>query len=315
MTVLGRYVPTEIVVTIALIFGVIAICAITLFVLFRLKPTDFTAELIAKTKSWFFIAVGLSIVITAPTWVATFILAFISFVALREILSIGVFREADRTALFAAYFTIPVQYWLAYNNYYEQFLYFIPFCTYVGIAFLLVMSGKTARIGRSMSLIPSVLLLTVYMLSHIILLFNIDVPSFSVGPGGLIIYLVMLTAFNDVFQFTWGKLFGKRKILPSISPNKTIVGFVGGVLTTGGLAYFIHFLTPLSPLNSLIMGILIGVSGFVGDALISAIKRDLGIKDTDNLIPGHGGALDRLDSILIAAPVYYHMFNYFLGNI
>lgn len=314
MILFGRHIPIEVVITIALIFAVVGIVSLVLYILSIKKPSDNITELIAKTKSWFFIAIGLSVVITTPPWIGTCIIAFISFVALREILSIGVFREADRTALFAAYFTIPIQYWLAYSNHYTQFLYFIPFCAYVGIAFLLVMTGKTARIGRSMSLIPSVLLLTVYMLSHVILLFNLEIPNFSIGAGGLIIYLVVLTSFNDVFQFTWGKLFGKRKILPSISPNKTVVGFLGGVLTTGALAYSIHFLTPLTPLQSLIMGVAIGVAGFVGDALISAIKRDLGIKDTDNLIPGHGGALDRLDSILITAPVYYHLLNYFIGN-
>ena len=128
-----------------------------------------------------------------------------------------------------------------------------------------------------MSLIPTILLLTVYTLSHIALLFKLEIPDFTVGAGGLILYLIILTAFNDVFQFTWGKLLGKRKILPNVSPNKTWEGFLGGIMTTAFLGYLLSFLTPLAGLQALIMGLVIGIMGFVGDAMISAIKRDMGL--------------------------------------
>ena len=100
---------------------------------------------------------------------------------------------------------------------------------------------------------------------------------------------------------------GKEKILPEISPNKTWIGFIGGVITTGALAYFISNLTPLQDVHAFLIGLAIGVMGFFGDLILSAIKRDLNLKDTSNLIPGHGGVMDRLDSIIFTAPLYYYL--------
>ena len=156
-------------------------------------------------------------------------------------------------------------------------------------------------------------MLTVYMPSHMVLLFHVSVPGFTVGAGGLIIFLIMITAFNDIFQFTWGKLLGKRKILPKISPNKTWVGFIGGVFTSGVLGGALSFLTP-DYINCFYIGLSLSIIGFIGDSIISAVKRDLKIKDTDDLIPGHGGAMDRLDSIVLTTPTFYYLLIFFIEN-
>jgi phosphatidate cytidylyltransferase len=111
---------------------------------------------------------------------------------------------------------------------------------------------------------------------------------------------------NDVFQFTWGKLLGRRKIIEKISPNKTWEGFIGGLLSTVAAAYFLRFLTPFSAEIALLAGLLIACSGFVGDIIVSAIKRDFGLKDTGNAIKGHGGILDRIDSLAISSPFFFY---------
>jgi len=216
--------------------------------------------------------------------------------------------------LIVAYAAVPIQYFLAYTGALKLFNSFIPITMVIVIPFILVVNGKTEKIGRSMSLIPSIMILTIFMLSHIALLFNFEAPGFEVGYAGLILFLVILTALNDVFQFTWGKLLGKHKITPNISPNKTWEGFIGGILTTGALGALIHFLTPLSALEAGITGFVLGIIGFAGDILVSAIKRDLKIKDTDDLIPGHGGAMDRMDSLLLTAPVFYQLLNFFMAH-
>ena len=185
---------------------------------------------------------------------------------------------------------------------------------FISVSVILVLTGETNRIGRSMAIIPTTLMLTVYMPSHMVLLFHVSVPGFTVGAGGLIIFLIMITAFNDIFQFTWGKLLGKRKILPRISPNKTWVGFIGGVFTSGVLGGALSFLTPLDYINCFYIGLSLSIIGFIGDSIISAVKRDLKIKDTDDLIPGHGGAMDRLDSIVLTTPTFYHLLIFFIEN-
>jgi phosphatidate cytidylyltransferase len=132
------------------------------------------------------------------------------------------------------------------------------------------------------------------------------------GGLGLLFFLVMLTQFNDVAQYTWGKLTGRHKVTPTVSPKKTWEGLIGGIATTTLLASLIGpYLTPMDFRWSALAGLIIGVSGFLGDITMSAMKRDLGVKDTGGLIPGHGGILDRVDSLTYAAPVFTHFFRYF----
>jgi phosphatidate cytidylyltransferase len=134
------------------------------------------------------------------------------------------------------------------------------------------------------------------------------------------IVLLMLLAVeaNDVFAYISGKTFGRRKLAPNTSPNKTIGGALGAlVLTTAlvaGLGHFVFADTVLDgPLPLLTLGVIISVVGQLGDLMLSSIKRDLGIKDTGAIIPGHGGLLDRFDSLILVAPAVFHFVGYFLG--
>lgn len=312
--VLDRYISEELFYTLAVVYIFLILCSIVFWGVSRKKKSELILDLIIKINSWWKIAIGVTVVTVMPSIVGTIVIAYVSFVALREMFSIIRLRETDRLVLVVAYLAIPVQYYLAYNHYYDQFLYFIPLVMFIVILVLLVMSGDTKNIIRSMAIIPMMLILTVYMLSHIVLLFHIDVPGFYNGAGCLIIFLIIITAFNDVFQYTWGKFLGKRKILPNISPNKTWIGFLGGILTTGFLGSALSFLTPLEYIECFFIGVILGVMGFLGDSIISAIKRDLQLKDTSDLIPGHGGVMDRLDSIIITAPVFYHLLIFYIAR-
>ena len=125
------------------------------------------------------------------------------------------------------------------------------------------------------------------------------------------LYLVVLTQANDVAQYIWGRMFGRAKITPTVSPKKTWTGFLGGVATTTLLATAAGpWLTPMDHLQSAIAGLVIGIGGFFGDINLSALKRDLGIKDTGSLLPGHGGILDRVDSLTYTAPLFFHYVYY-----
>lgn len=292
------------------IFAVLIVCSAAFYLVNRLRPSDGAKELIKRNNTWWKIAIWIFIVATANIAVSAVVVGFVSFIAMREMLSISPLRESDRMAFFLAYLAIPVQYYLVYKGYFNGFVVFISVAMFIIIPGILVMAGKTERIGRSMSFITSILLMTVFMPSHSIMLFHLDFPGFALGGAGLFMYIIMLVAFNDVFQFTWGKLLGSRKILPNVSPNKTWEGFILGALTTAGLAVLIVFLTPLTKLQSAVIGLIIGVCGFIGDAILSAIKRDLKLKDTGDVLPGHGGVMDRLDSMVFAMPVYYHIMRY-----
>jgi phosphatidate cytidylyltransferase len=122
----------------------------------------------------------------------------------------------------------------------------------------------------------------------------------------LCFFLLLLTSLNDVAQYLWGKGMGRRKIVPRISPNKTWAGLIGGVLTTALLAGIMApWFTPFGWERGVIVGLLLGIGGFLGDIMVSAYKRSVGVGDSGAILPGHGGILDRIDSLCVTAPLLY----------
>jgi phosphatidate cytidylyltransferase len=179
----------------------------------------------------------------------------------------------------------------------------------------MLMTGVTEGFIKAASTLQWGLMLTVYNVSHMAFLLVLPLhASAPAGGAGLLVYLLFLTQFNDVAQYVWGKLTGRHKIMPSISPNKTWEGFLGGFATTVALSAAIApWLTPFDLPLAFGAGALIACLGFVGDVTVSAIKRDLGIKDTGAMLPGHGGILDRIDSLTFTAPIFLHYTRFFFG--
>ncbi|MDX2250239.1 MAG: phosphatidate cytidylyltransferase [Bacteroidia bacterium] len=274
----------------------------------KVKPAAPLTELKLRTRSWWVMAVIFSAA-TVIHPVITFIsIAFLSFVMLRELFSLMNLRMADRKAVFFAYVSIPVQYFFAYQGWHTAFLVFIPVCMYVWIPLVLVIEGETKGIIQSMTQLTAILMLTVFCVSHLAHLLSLPaIEGFSAGGRGLLLFVVFMTEINDVMQFVWGKLVGKHKILPGVSPNKTWEGFIGGIISTAVIGYFLRFLTPLNEWQAPLVSLLLGIAGFSGDVIISAVKRDLGLKDTSKAIPGHGGILDRVDSLAITSPVFFYL--------
>jgi len=126
----------------------------------------------------------------------------------------------------------------------------------------------------------------------------------------LIAFLVLVVQGSDVLQYVWGKLAGKHKVAPKLSPSKTVEGLVGGVASATALGASLYWITPFTPLQAAGISFAICMMGFLGGLVMSAIKRDAGVKDWGQMIEGHGGMLDRLDSLAFAAPVYFHFVRY-----
>ncbi|MDR4893430.1 MULTISPECIES: phosphatidate cytidylyltransferase [unclassified Chryseobacterium] len=130
-----------------------------------------------------------------------------------------------------------------------------------------------------------------------------------------IIFIVVVTELNDVFQYLMGKFFGKHKITPQISPNKTLEGLIGGIFITIILSNILgHFLLTTNMVTNSILGLVLGISGFFGDIFMSYVKRKTGVKDTGSLLPGHGGLLDRMDSLVFNAPLFFWLFPLLIKN-
>ena len=299
----------EIALVIGLIFGLLVFATALFWIMGKVKPQGDFSELKMRTRSWWLMAT-IFVLATILHPVITFIsLGLLSFFALRELSSISKnVREADRRVLIWCFLSIPIQYYFAYIGQYSLFLTFIPVFMYLWIPFMLAIIGETEDISRSMSVLPTQLMFTVFGVSHLAFLVSLpDIEGFDIGGRALLLFIVFITEMNDNFQFTWGKLLGRYKIIPKVSPNKTWEGLIGGVITTVVVGYFLRFLTPFSEIEILIVCGVVAITGFIGDVVVSAIKRDIGLKDTGSTIPGHGGILDRIDSLALTGPVFFHI--------
>lgn len=294
------------------ILGILVLATALIYGLRLLKPGRDYRELTARVKSWWVMFAIFALAISFNRLVSIIFFGFLSFLALKEYFSLIPTRRTDRRVLFWAYLTIPFQFYWVAIGWYGMFIIFIPVYAFLLIPMRMVLIGNTRNFLRAAATIQWGLMLMVFCLSH--LAFLLALPA-SGNPGsggaGLVLYLVFLTQFNDVAQYVWGKLLGRHKAVPEVSPKKTIEGLVGGLVTTTFLAWLLAgWLTPLTSIQALAAGLLIGLAGFVGDVTISALKRDLGVKDSGQMIPGHGGILDRVDSLVYAAPLFFHFIYY-----
>ena len=293
---------------IAIILSILIIATITFWIWKKLSPSKLVDEMMLRTKSWWgmcFIFVFASTVNPIITYIG---LAFLSFFTLREVYTLLKLRDSDRSTLLVCYLSIPIQYYFAYQGWYTMFLIFIPVFMFIIIPFLLVVSGDTDDIIRSMCILPTSLMLGVFGISHLALLISFpEMNTDNISGKALLLFLIFITEANDIMQFICGKIFGRKKILPSVSPNKTWEGFIGGVISTTIIGYFMGFLTPLNSWQCILISFSIAILGFMGDAIISAVKRDFGVKDMGNSIPGHGGFLDRIDSLSTTSSPFFHL--------
>jgi phosphatidate cytidylyltransferase len=294
------------------IFVVLVVASIITFILTKSKPDKDFTELVLRIKSWWMMAILFSVAILINRNISILFFAFLSFLALKEYFTLIPTSRSHRMVLFFAYLSIPVQFYWIYMNWYGMFIIFIPVYMFLLIPLVLIFIGENKGFLKSVGSVHWGMMMMLFGLSHISFLLVLP-PENATGAGGagLILYLVVLTQGNDVAQYLWGKMLGRHKVVPKVSPNKTWEGLVGGVATTIALAFLLApYLTPLSPLHILFSGIIIGVGGFIGDVNISALKRDIGVKDSGTTIPGHGGILDRIDSLTFTAPMFFHFIRY-----
>jgi phosphatidate cytidylyltransferase len=295
----------------AAVLGLLVVASVIRLVLRGRNPDKDYTELRQRIQSWWWMVGMLFVVLAANKNLAIAFFGFLSFLALKEFLSILSVRQADRRAVFWAYVAIPIQYYWVSIGWYGMFIIFIPVFVFLFLPMRMVLIGETKGFIRSAGTLHWAVMLTVFSISHIAYLLTLPVKNPDAGALGLVLFILFMTQFNDVCQYVWGKMLGKHKIIPKVSPNKTWEGFIGGVGTITLCAGFAApLLTPLTFNQGLLAGLLIGIGGFIGDVVISSVKRDLQIKDTGTLIPGHGGILDRIDSLLYTAPLFFHYLYY-----
>ena len=292
-----------------IILGILSFATLLISVIGRKKTSQ---ELKDRIYSWWIIVGAFIFGAMVNTTVSMFFFGFISYLALKEYFTLIPSRRTDRRIIFYAYLSIIFQYWFAGVQWYGMFIIWIPVYLFLLLPFRQVLIGETQGFLENTSRVQWGMMMFVFGLSHIAYMMTLpSVSGHDVAGKELVLYLVLLTELNDVLQYLWGKAIGKHKIIPKVSPNKTVEGFLGAFVTLSALAVAFSFLTPFTTPQALMAGMLISGAGFVGDVVISMVKRDIGVKDSGNLLPGHGGILDRVDSLTYTAPLFFH-FTYYL---
>lgn len=304
----------------ATLFGIYFILLITgtLFARF-LKSKDPEGErssvvdnLNARMKTWWLLIGLFFISAFAGFYGFIALFALVSILAMREFFSVTKTCSADHVALLTAFLVaIPVQYALISMKWYGLFTIFIPVYIALVIPIQNVLQGdikdflsRTARIQWSV-------LLCVYFISHAPALLMLDIGNSYLDTIKMLCFLATIVQVSDVSQYIVGKLFGKKKLIEDVSPNKTMEGFLGGILVASVIGGLLSWLTPFTVVQAMAISLIVCLLGTAGDLVMSAIKRDSSIKDFSSLLPGHGGMLDRVDSLCFAAPVFFHISRYF----
>ena len=275
------------------------------------QPHTVIDNLNARVNAWWVMigVIGLSFACGKGGVMVLFYL--ISFYALREFMSLAYTRRGDHAAIAVAfYIALPVQYFLIWIDWYGLYSIFIPVYAFLILPILAAVGGDTKRFLERTSKVQWGLMISVFCISHVPALLTLNIPGFEDRNLLLIAFLVIVVQGSDVLQYVWGKLLGKRKVAPELSPSKTWEGLLGGVASATALGALLSWATPFTPWQAALMSLTICVMGFFGGLVMSAIKRDRGVKDWGTMIEGHGGMLDRLDSVIFAAPIYFHALRY-----
>jgi phosphatidate cytidylyltransferase len=266
----------------------------------------------ARIRAWWKMSAIFALAILIGRVGSLILFGIISFLAMREYMTLVPTRRGDHRTLFWSFFVImPLQYYLIGIQWYGLFAIMIPVLACIFIPPSIAIAGDTEHFLERAAKIQFGIMVCAYSLSHAPALLLLKIPGFEGHDARLLLYLVIVDQMSDVLQYVWGKLIGKTTIAWRVSPNKTWEGFVGGVLSATALGTALWWATPFTPLESAGMSLMICILGFAGSLVMSAIKRDIGIKDFGVVTEGQGGILDRIDSLCFSAPIFFHLVRYY----
>ncbi len=295
-----------------LVLGVLVVASVAVRALRLAKPEKDFSELTSRVRAWWMMAAVFFAAILVSNHVSLVFFAFLSFWAMKEFITLLKTRPADHHALVFTFLAIPIQYYWIAIGWYGMFIIFIPVYMLLALPVRMALSKETAGFVASASQIQWGMMIFVFGLSHMAYLLTFpQIGETQANGRTLVLFLVFVVEMSDVLQYIWGKTLGRHKIIPTVSPNKTWEGFIGGIASAMLLSLAIRFLTPFSIMETLMVSLFITVAGFCGGAVMSAVKRDFGVKDFGQTIPGHGGMLDRVDSLCYAAPFFFHYVRFF----
>lgn len=265
--------------------------------------------LLDSLKVWWIAAAAVGLATVTGRVGATVLIAGVSGVCLHEYFRLTADGSGGRTLLVDAVVLVGAGFLLLAAGRGRAFVVLFPTAALLWICGRLVLRDDARGFLRAGGGWLLGVLLLGYAPAHAALVFA-DPPAANPvgGPAGWFLLLLILDQANDIVQALVGRRIGRRRVAPVLSPRKTVEGLLGGVMGTVALAVILaRPLTPLGWWEAALVGLAVALSGYLGDLTISGVKRDVGVKDSGTLLPGHGGMLDRADSLLLSAPVFYYL--------
>jgi phosphatidate cytidylyltransferase len=295
------------------LFALLALAsAIGALLAWRTPGNAVIGNLNARIRAWWAMVLVLCACFVIGPVATLVVFALTSFLALREFITLTPTRRGDHWVLVLCFYVaIPVQYWLIGTGWYGLFAILIPVYGFLLLPAVSALSGDTELYLERNTKIQWGLMLTVFCISHAPALLMLEIPGYQGQSLMLLLFLLIVVQLSDVLQYVFGKLLGRHLLAPKVSPSKTVEGLVGGGAAATGVGAALWWITPFTPLQAAALAALIVVCGFLGGLALSAVKRSLGAKDWGVMIEGHGGMLDRMDSVCFAAPVFFHIVRYY----
>ena len=282
-------------------------------------PSEVVRNLNDRIRAWWVMVGVLALAFGLGPTVTIALFAGLSCLALREFLCVAGCAGPGAAqplrpwmgAVLAG--LVAAQYGLIHADWYGLFSVFIPVYAFLLLPSLSVLDQRTEGFLQRTAQTQWAVMVTIYCVSHVPALLLLRIPGYEGQNALLLFYLMLVVQMSDVLQYVFGKLWGRTRIAPAVSPSKTVEGFVGGALSATALGAAMWWITPFSPWQAAALSAVAVAMGFLGGLVLSAVKRSAGAKDWGSLIRGHGGVMDRLDSISFAAPVFFHLTRYFFA--
>jgi phosphatidate cytidylyltransferase len=312
--------------TLILVLGVVVLLGVATAVVYALRrridsglDPAIVETFWIRIRAWWLLCSVLAGAFLFGHTATVLLFGLISFWALREFITLTPTRPGDHRTLFWVFFVgTPLQFVLVGIGKYWLYSIVIPVYAFLLIPTQIAMSGDPKRFLERSAKIMAGLLICVYCLAYAPALLTLPLPpprdlldinpatAASIAGLRLLFFFVLMVQMSDVLQYAWAQLPSKHVIVPTINPNKTWEGLLGGTVSAALLGMTLWWATPFPYWLAAAMSAVISLAGFAGSLTMSAVKRDRGVKDYGTLVEGHGGVLDRIDSLCFAAPVFFH---------
>lgn len=257
-----------------------------------------------RVDSWWIMVVLFTLALLIGPSAVVVLFAFASFAALREFYTFTDKSRADHLSLALAFYVVlPVQFLVVWLDRSAWFSLFVPVAVFLALPIVTALRGDVSRFLARVSETQWGLMICVFSLSHIPALIWLD-------PGGgrgmlLVVFLVVVVQSADLAEVFLGRRFARRPLVEGLS-HRTVEGAVVALVAAALLGLALSALTPFGAVPAMALAVLASLAGQGGYLVLKAIRRDRGLRDWSHLIPGQGGFLNQLDSVIFAAPVFYY---------